>query len=240
MTRENDFFVYYCFIENILCKTPINLINYRNRVGQTFSFTITGKSGKNVWGTKIYTDDSNLATAAVHAGIIKHNETKTVDVEILPGQLSYQGSIQNGIVSEPFSGWAGSYLFPNANDNSDMTTTNLGIYRNMVGKTYSFVITGNVLGSVWGTDIYTDDSNLATAAVHAGVIHDGETKTVMVRILPGQIVYHETNRNNVTSLPHGCWKGSYSFVTATNNSDMSPSNFTVEESKYVELFIPYE
>ena len=30
----------------------------------------------------------------------------------------------------------------------------------------SFEVTGSDSGSIWGTDVYTDDSNLAAAAVH--------------------------------------------------------------------------
>jgi len=41
--------------------------------------------GGNAWGTGIYSDDSDLGVAAVHAGILKVGETKTVKITILPG-----------------------------------------------------------------------------------------------------------------------------------------------------------
>src|SRR5581483_9956591 len=42
--------------------------------------------------------------------------------------------------------------------------------QNQVGKTFTFTVTGAVNGSVWGTDVYTLDSYLPAAAVHAGVL----------------------------------------------------------------------
>ena len=37
-----------------------------------------------------------------------------------------------------------------------------------IGATYYFRVTGDTTGTLWGTDVYTGDSALATAAVHAG------------------------------------------------------------------------
>jgi hypothetical protein len=73
-----------------------------------------------------------------------------------------------------------------------------------------FEVTGSTSGAVWGTDIFTDDSNLATAAVHAGVLADGEAGVVKVNILPGQDGYQGSESNGVTSWDYGTWSGSYS------------------------------
>ena len=78
---------------------PGNLTSYRDRVGQSFTFTVTGSNRGSVWGSDIYTDDSSLAAAAVHAGAIGMGETGPVTVTILPGQQSYQGTPANGISS---------------------------------------------------------------------------------------------------------------------------------------------
>ena len=74
-----------------------NMINYRGRTG-IFSINITGSlvAGA-VWGTNIYTDNSNIVSAAVHAGVIQNGENKTVSIETMPGQSSYQGTTRNGI-----------------------------------------------------------------------------------------------------------------------------------------------
>src|SRR5205823_4787332 len=44
-----------------------------------------------------------------------------------------------------------------------------------VGSEPLFRVTGRTDGSIYGTDVYTSDSKLATAAVHAGVLRAGET-----------------------------------------------------------------
>ncbi len=206
-----------------------NLNEYRDRVGQTFSFMVTGNTEGPVWGTDIYTDDSNLAVAAVHAGAINIGETKTVHIKILPGQQSYEGSVQNGITSSSHRAWEGSYSFLGNTVSSKMALPNLKAYRNKIGQTFSFVITGSSEGRVWGTDIYTDDSNLAVAAVHAGVVHDGETKMVNVQILPGQSTYQGATKNGITSSSYGTWEGSYSFVAQPMNIDISPSNIAIDQ-----------
>jgi hypothetical protein len=70
------------------------------------------------------------------------------------------------------------------------------------------MVTGSTEGPVWGTDIYTDDSNLAVAAVHAGAINIGETKTAYIKILPGEQSYEASVRNGIVSSSYGKWEGS--------------------------------
>ncbi len=112
-----------------------------------------------------------------------------------------------------------STSFVAGGDNPPTTTvatapTNLVGYRNKVGGVYQFTVTGVARGAVWGTDVYTDDSSVAAAAVHAGVLAAGETKTVTVTILPGQASYPASTRNGVSSASWGSWAGSYSFAGA--------------------------
>ena len=73
-------------------------------------------------------------------------------------------------------------------------------------------ITGSSGGSVWGSSIYTDDSTIARAAVHAGVVGVGQSATVYVEIVPGQSSYASTTKNGVTTSSYGSWSGSYNFV----------------------------
>ena len=92
-------------------EAPSNLKSYRDKVGQILQFTLTGTLTGSVWGTDIYTDDSALACAAVHAGVVLPGETKVVTVKILAGQSSYQGSVRNGVTSSSFGTWPGSFSF---------------------------------------------------------------------------------------------------------------------------------
>ncbi len=93
---------------------PTNLVGYRNKVGGVYQFTVTGAERGAVWGTDVYTDDSTVATAAVHAGVLRSGERGTVTITILPGQSSYPASARNGVSSASWGAWAGSYSFAGA------------------------------------------------------------------------------------------------------------------------------
>lgn len=82
---------------------------FGDMTGKTFSLTLTGSRGGKIWGTDIYTDDSNISTAAVHANALKEGETGTILITMLPGQSSYSGSERNGVTSNDFDSWRSSY-----------------------------------------------------------------------------------------------------------------------------------
>jgi hypothetical protein len=88
---------------------PGTLVAYRNRVGKTFYFQVNGSTTGPIWGTGVYTDDSRLSTAAVHAGVLTNGQKGVVKVTILAGQTAYQGSTSNGVTSFAYAQWLGSY-----------------------------------------------------------------------------------------------------------------------------------
>lgn len=63
-----------------------------------------------VWGTGIYTSDSNLCTAAVHDGVMTTNGG-TVTVHYVGGQTEYVGSDQNGITTNSWTAYDSSFEF---------------------------------------------------------------------------------------------------------------------------------
>jgi hypothetical protein len=65
---------------------------------------------------------------------------------------------------------------------------------------------------IWGTDRYTDDSSIGTAAVHAGLITFAEGGTVTIMNTPGGAYWIGSTRNGVTSLDYGAWDGGFEFV----------------------------
>ena len=89
---------------------------------------------------------------------------------------------------------------------------NLVNYQNQVGKTFTFRVTGAINGSIWGTDIYTADSNLASAAVHAGVLKAGQTKNVRVKIVASPQAFQASNRNGVTTTAYGPYPGAFQIL----------------------------
>jgi len=68
---------------------------------------------------------------------------------------------------------------------------------------------GAVIGTIWGTDIYTTDSQLAMAAVHAGAIKAGETGIVRVKIVRAPPIFTASRRNGVLSQPFGRYPAAY-------------------------------
>lgn len=63
--------------------------------------------------------------------------------------------------------------------------------------------------AVWGTDIYTDDSSICTAAVHVGRITLAAGGEVTIEIRPGQASYPPSARNGISSYPYGEWDRSF-------------------------------
>ncbi len=93
---------------------PGSVGSHRGQNGKRFTFKCApnpGGAGGTVWGTDVYTDDSPICKAAVHAGLITYASGGTVIIEIRPGQQSYAGSERNGVSTSNWGGWGGSYVF---------------------------------------------------------------------------------------------------------------------------------
>jgi predicted Ser/Thr protein kinase len=206
---------------------------YRGQNGRSFLFKLTGSTTGSVYGTGIYTDDSSLATAAVHAGLLRPGQERVVRAQILPGRSAYAGSRRHRVISSEYGYYPGSYRFrglaPVVEKPPEKPAEvalpdpgSPGQYRGQNGKTFSFKVTGSTTGSVYGTDIYTDDSTLATAAIHASLLTAGETKVVRVTILPGQASYQSSTRNGIKSWEYAAWSGSYRFEDAPRSKPARP------------------
>lgn len=64
-----------------------------------------------VWGAEVYTDDSAVCAAAVHAGKLSFERGGRAVIEVRPGQASYRGTDWNGVVSEEYGAWDASFVF---------------------------------------------------------------------------------------------------------------------------------
>lgn len=65
-----------------------------------------GAAYSSVWGTDIYTSDSSICRAAIHAGI-PWSEPFIIDV--VDGQSSYTGSTRNGVLTSSYGSWDTSF-----------------------------------------------------------------------------------------------------------------------------------
>ncbi|HLA63239.1 MAG TPA: LCCL domain-containing protein [Rhodothermales bacterium] len=84
---------------------------YRGQNGTRVAFICPpGGSRGSLWGTTLYSDDSSVCTAGVHAGRISFGQGGRVVVEIRAGASSYQASTRNGVESSSYGAWSGSYV----------------------------------------------------------------------------------------------------------------------------------
>jgi hypothetical protein len=189
----------------------------------TYNFPPGGALSNRIWGTDVYTYDCSIATAAVHAGLITTKKGGTVTIEIRPGQSSYKGTTRNGVTSRDWGAFDGSFVFVNGNVKPVKPVSNVipgtwgtqaNEYSNNIGSRYTFYFPpgGTISGRLWGTDVYTYDCSIATAAVHAGLITAKSGGTVTIEIRPGQSSYKGTVRYGVTSHDWGAFGGSFVFV----------------------------
>jgi hypothetical protein len=68
-----------------------------------------------------------------------------------------------------------------------------------IGDTFYCQVTGAPGGSVWGTDLYTTDSTIASVAVHAGVLAAGQTGVVKVMVVAPPASFQGSMRNGITT-----------------------------------------
>ena len=189
--------------------------------GTTFTFVCpAGGSLHAVWGSDIYTADSSICTAAVHAGLITVERGGTVTIELSPGRQVYGTSQRNGVTTNVYGGFGRSFVFKSeANSRAETeadnvtpilwnTAASMLTYEN--GKPYKFKCpAGGKESTIWGTDVYTADSSVCTAAVHVGVIIFESGGNVTIELRPGQSSYQGTLRNSVKSSDYGAYARSF-------------------------------
>jgi hypothetical protein len=89
-----------------------NATEWSDNLGGKYTLELppNGSPGS-LWGSGTYTDDSSIGTAAVHAGLITFREGGRVTIEIREGLDAYDGSTRNGVTSEAYGAWGGSFVF---------------------------------------------------------------------------------------------------------------------------------
>ena len=88
---------------------PPTMTGLSDTVGSTFYFRVRGTVEGQVWGTDVYTSDSALAAAAVHAGLLKPEENAIVKVTIVASPAQFKGMARNGVTSHNFGRYGSAY-----------------------------------------------------------------------------------------------------------------------------------
>lgn len=195
-----------------------NAGEFRERVGETVDVECPapGTLGT-VWGANVYTDDSSICSAAVHAGLITVEEGGDVTIEILEGQDEYVGVESNGVTSQDYGSWPGSFSFPDAEplDVADTIAWDrpANFYADRDEATFTVDCEANgTPGAIWGTEVYTQDSSICTAALHDGRITVEDGGEVTFELTGGQDSYRGSEANGVTSQDYGAYDGSFRFT----------------------------
>jgi hypothetical protein len=84
---------------------------------------------------------------------------------------------------------------------------NLKALEGQVGKTYVFKVTGAGGGTMYGSNPYTTDSRLSSAVVHCGLLKQGETGVVKVKILGNLPSYIGGTKNGLSSSGYSAYPG---------------------------------
>jgi len=196
---------------------------HRGQIDQDFTYRCS-PNGKlsSAAGTDIYTDDSSICSAAVHAGLITTKSGGVVTIRMMPGESSYAGTIRNQVQTLDILGFPGSFMFVDQKSGELISdpkirtinwNSNLGDRRGQLGQEFSYrCLHKGTVGYAEGTDIYTDRSSICTAAVHHGIISILKGGTFTIRIEPGQSSYRGTTKNRITTSSTGSWYGSFIFI----------------------------
>lgn len=146
-----------------------------SRIREFSVVEITGTTTGPVWGTDIYTEDSNIAAAAVLAGLVAVGQKRWIGIEVVKSPNRFGGSERNGVVSMQYdffttairlrevplrvsnaTGTMEFVIFVARGERGKPKLNDLA-----AGKPVAVVIvevTGSAEGAVWGTDVYTADS----------------------------------------------------------------------------------
>ena len=89
------------------------------------------------------------------------------------------------------------------------------------GKVTTLTVTGSTTGStVWGSNPYTDDSDMGCAALHAGVLTSGQTGQITLTVVGSLTSFTGTTVRGVTTYDYSSWCGVQ--ITAGASTDTDP------------------
>ncbi|HEY3594215.1 MAG TPA: LCCL domain-containing protein [Polyangiaceae bacterium] len=198
----------------------------RGEVGAVFQVACPAncQDDRGVWGTDVYTLDSAICRAGIHAGLVTSSGGGVVTVRLEPGRPAYRGSVRNGVRSSDYGNYHESYAIMYPQGRAPMAVAPAAGPQ-VVEAGCSF--TGNDLrvengavsrvscppgcadkGGLWGSDVYTGDSAVCRAGIHAGLISpNGGALTVVME--GGRPAFRGSVRNGIRSSDYGSYGTSY-------------------------------
>jgi hypothetical protein len=192
-----------------------------------------------IYGTGVYTADTSICRAGIHAGAIPV-EGGTLTAVLQPGRLAYRGSEQNGIKSRDYGKYSRSFAIATAGSAPAASAgavapapaaaaaapavAGSGVIeagcsydaRQLDGKdgtTYRVACPAgcDIPSTSYGTGVYTADSPICKSAIHSGAIPaSGGVATIQLE--PGRPAYRGSEQNGIKSHDYGKYSRSYAVV----------------------------
>ena len=161
-----------------------------------------------IWGYETYSADSSICQAAIHMGVIEKKEGGAVTVKRSEGCPVYREKVKNGLHSSAWGAQRASFYFPGHGDGTCAEAPKKDACPNRFAHLEEDLGRGSrhecscvpfqIRGPAYGTDLYTGDSSVCVAAVHAGAIDDRGGR-VVVKPGPKCARFNGTKRNGIDS-----------------------------------------
>lgn len=158
----------------------------------------SGFTQGSVWGSGPYTGDSNICTAAQHSGLIGAGATLLSVTQ--HGALDvFSGSQAHGVKTNDWGRFETSFMLATLGGGMEMA--DVPVCTQMPADAVNMECScpaGGVDGAIWGADPYTADSDICTAARHAGIL-DAAGGVITVLRVQGLARYSSVELNGITS-----------------------------------------
>jgi hypothetical protein len=205
-----------------------NAAAFRGQVGRRLTFVCPAyfSLAGSVYGTDLYTDDSPVCVAAVHAGVLQRGAAGAVTIVIGAEAPSFRGSRQHEVQSEDYASRYASMQFDTGGPPAQIDWVTTAHFPQEFTGTVVVTCPPNGITSnkIWGTDVYADDSLICVAAVHAGVITLAAGGPVAVTGAPGEASYSSSTNHGITSQRYDAWDASFRVATPSGESTAPAGN----------------
>jgi hypothetical protein len=190
-----------------------------NEPGRRLTFVCAAGTGANarVYGTDVYTVDSAVCPAAIHAGVLKPNVVGVVTILTSTGAKVFRGSTRNGVSTQSYGAWPYSFTFVDDGKPGSITwrTTWSQIPAEFSEPIALVCPPAGQVGVVWGTGVYSRDSSICTAAVHAGLIRPDTGGAITVERATNAAPFSASDKFGVKSAAWSAQPDAFTVMSAS-------------------------
>lgn len=90
---------------------PRTMVDHCAEIGRSYYFRVVGEMDGPIWGTDVYTGDSSVSTAAVHAGLVKPGDAAVLRIVVVEPPEQFNGSLRHGVSSHDFGRYGTAFRF---------------------------------------------------------------------------------------------------------------------------------